>query len=146
MVGRDKDQNPYISLYIQEQMRLRWPDVGKELICLTDERTPWLKAARDQFVHRRGKCHTSDGQDSISNCAILELAPYTAIRITAKVLGDAFTANGEETIFKYHDKDLIITGEVVTTTPAGGEAGGSLALKSGNAVEIECKFTDVEAG
>jgi hypothetical protein len=92
-------------------------EVPKEFVgvmCYTADKEPWAKVAPGQQVKLKGRWPKGAFSAQLMNCVFTEAKSSPAISITAKKLVQEYMAAKEGTRQKYHDKWLIVDGELAS--------------------------------
>jgi hypothetical protein len=110
------------------------------LRCTLDDLAPWLTVAPGCTIMLKGIASDiySDGQ--LYPCVIIQSSPNTCLEITASQLAKEFTKDKDAAVKKFHDKRLIVEGELASKEPSKLDKGQFiyLTLKGDGAVSVRC--------
>ena len=128
--------DPYFSVgYIF--LRLQKNLLG--LRCIVDDLTPWLKVGPGCTIKLKGVAEVGLICE-LHNCVIVESSPNTCMEITAVKLANVFATDKKAAVDKYHEKWLIVEGELASKEPSKADEGRFmiLTLKGDRAVSVSC--------
>jgi hypothetical protein len=117
-------------------------DSAAGVMCVTKDRTPWLKVCEGSRVTMRGK--KDDSLPDLVECDIAEAGPNPGIMVSAKELTGDFSAGADAAQAKYEKKPLYVEGEVVVKTPIQ-DGVGTLLLKGDGKLLVACRFSKAPA-
>ena len=113
------------------------------VMCFTIEPEPWKTYAPGQEVKLVGRFTAQSGAASLLDCMVVEAGKIAIASLTAPQLAHEYIENRDDTVRKYDEKYLIVTGEVVQkeTNDAGAV---QLDLKGEDKTIVRCTFTASE--
>jgi tRNA_anti-like len=134
---RSVDDDPYGSvgyIYLKTQKGI----LGVR--CALNDRAPWLKVGPDCTIKVRGQTPDFGLSGDLYPCVIVESSPNTSLDVTAAQLAKAFAKEKEDAVKKYHEKWLIVEGELIGKEPSKIDEGRFiyLILKGDGDVNVRC--------
>jgi hypothetical protein len=120
-----------------------WLKVKKDILgprCALDDPAPWLKVGPGCTIKIKGVVPDFGLSGDLYPCAIVESSPNTGLAITAGQLAKDFAADKKAAEGKYHNKWLIVEGELTGKEPSKIDEGRFvyLTLKGDGDVSVRC--------
>ena len=114
-------------------------DSAVGVMCLTKDKTPWLRVCEGSRVTIRGK--GDDSAPGLTECELTEVGDNPGIMVPAKELAKDFSPSraGQQVI--YQKKPLYVEGELVIKTPIENGV-GSIMLKGDGNLLVVCRFNN----
>jgi hypothetical protein len=115
---------------------------GKEAfgaVCFTANEEPWALAVPGQEVKLKGRMTPSGFGDEplLMDCVLVDPAPTQAIGTTAEALAQEHATDPEAAAKKYHEKYLIVSGEI-ESKDVNGFGRVTIVLKGDGKTAISC--------
>jgi hypothetical protein len=111
---------------------------GLGVYCKTIDDQPWARVGSEQKVKMRGTCPPKADRGYLEQCMVIEKdKSYAPVTIASDQLAKEFTKAQEEARKKFHEKTVIVKGEV-TAKREDKDGDISLTLKGDGNVNVIC--------